>query len=221
MDLIIIVFFQFSLFTNTHTHSTHTFITHCHIATNERKHIIFCHIHHNLITCITIFVDAFERRGLPRPCTSQAGKDTMNWRNVARLLLVSLLTAVVSGQTNEFVDTTCNCSDVPKDPSRIFIAGIMDENAYPWCPDLFEFTVQQINQGRWGALDESQSQYVEYSFRNEECDEFTILREYWDLRTLYGVGAIDGVVGGRCSGATLCLARVTGKGCAQYGLLKY
>jgi hypothetical protein len=164
----------------------------------------------------------------------------MNSAKVVSLLLVLSLTAVVSGQTNELNGTTpitcgvnteldgstneCICIDgvAPDDPSRIYIAGLMDETAFPWCRDLFEFTVEQINQGRWGALNKSQSQYLEYSFGNEDCEDVsTVLREYWNLRTENGNKVMDGVVGCRCSGPSLALARITGKSRSRYSLLKW
>lgn len=160
---------------------------------------------------------------------------TMTSKNVVRLLFMMSLTTVGSGQSSggenvtdaassgitcglntELDESTnqCYCSaieDRPEDPSRIYIAGLMDENAFPWCRDLFEFTVEQINLGRWGALNQSESQTLEYSFRNTECSEFMVLKEYWDLRGLNGNKPMDGVVGERCSDASITLGRICGK----------
>jgi hypothetical protein len=143
---------------------------------------------------------------------------------VLRLLLAVLVTEIVAGQGSVINDTTtcgantvldgatnqCFCvgNELPEDPSRIYIAGLMDADVFDWCPDIFEFTVEQINQGRWGLLNQ---QYLNYTFRNSKGDETIVVKEYWDLRKENGNKAMDGVVGERSSGASLSLARITGK----------
>ena len=51
-------------------------------------------------------------------------------------------------------------------PNVIKLAGIYDTTAYYWSPDIFEVTVDLINQGWWGALPNTKDYRLEYSLEN-------------------------------------------------------
>lgn len=121
---------------------------------------------------------------------------------------------VLDGSANQCV---CTSSALEDDASRIYLAGLMDTTSYSWCPDIFEFTVEQINQGRWTALLNPATQTLEYSLRNSNCDESTAVREYWDLRKQNGNRPMHGIIGARCSGASTSLARISGESVNLYG----
>lgn len=90
---------------------------------------------------------------------------------------------------------------------EIYLAGIMDTTSYTWCPDVFEFTVERLNEGYKNILSGNQS--LSYTLVNSNCDETTAVTEYWKLRTLHGNQPPDGIVGARCSGASVSLARIS------------
>ena len=101
--------------------------------------------------------------------------------------------------------------DVPQydeDPNLITLAGIIDTTTYTWAPDIFHVTVSLLNQGEWNVLPPDTR--IEYQLGNSNCDETTAVRTYWNLRTMNGGKPMHGVVGARCSGASVSLARISG-----------
>lgn len=48
----------------------------------------------------------------------------------------------------------------------INLAGIYDTTVYTWSPDIFEVTVDLINQGWWGALPNTIDYRLDYSLEN-------------------------------------------------------
>jgi Receptor family ligand binding region len=96
------------------------------------------------------------------------------------------------------------------DPNTLLVAGIIDTTTFTWIPDIFDFTIQLINQGTWrddilnGFGPSDGDLKLTYAIRNSACNETTAVRAYWDLRD----DAPYGVIGARCSGATIALARI-------------
>jgi ABC-type branched-subunit amino acid transport system substrate-binding protein len=98
-----------------------------------------------------------------------------------------------------------------EDPSVIYIGGIYDTTNYEWAPDIFEVTVRLLNQGWWDALPQDQDAVtLVYTLLNSNCDETTAVRSYWDLRTANGNVPPHGLIGARCSGPSIQLARIAG-----------
>jgi len=89
----------------------------------------------------------------------------------------------------------------------IKLAGIFDTTEYDWSPDIFDITVELINRGWWDALPNTLNYRLEYTLENSNCDETTAARSWWKTRTANGDQPVDGLVGARCSGATVALAR--------------
>lgn len=97
--------------------------------------------------------------------------------------------------------------------NTIFLAGVMDTDAYTWSSDIFEYTVQSINAGDWDHVAPGYSPNgirLDYALANSMCDETTAVREYWDIRSANQNVPPHGVIGARCSGASISLARITG-----------
>lgn len=120
----------------------------------------------------------------------------------------------ICGRGTVYSNITAECvcgTDIPQDdedPNLITLAGIMDTTTYTWIPDIFDVTVGLLNAGVWNVLPPGIR--LEYQLRNANCDETTAVRSYWDLRTINGGKPMDGIVGARCSGASMSLARMSG-----------
>ena len=114
--------------------------------------------------------------------------------------------AFVAGQG----ENNCSCSDPSDDPNIITLAGIFDLTAYSWGRDVFDVTVQLLHQGHWGILNVTIGPKIKYYMRDTQCDEITATRKYWDVRTENGNRPPQGIVGCRCSGASMGLAKVSG-----------
>jgi ABC-type branched-subunit amino acid transport system substrate-binding protein len=83
----------------------------------------------------------------------------------------------------------------------IRIAGIYDLAKFPWGRDIFEFTIEKLR-AEYGYED------LTYDLADGKCDETSAVRGYWDLRT--NNVPVHGIVGARCSGASVSLARIAG-----------
>ena len=107
--------------------------------------------------------------------------------------------------------SSCFCTpdtNDSNDPSLIKLAGIVDTTAYDWAEDVFDVTVQLLNQGAWGVVPPNMT--ISYSLENGNCDPTTAAQAWWKLRTENGNQPLDGIVGARCSGASVTLARLSG-----------
>ena len=117
---------------------------------------------------------------------------------------------VFNPQNNQCV---CAASQ-PLDSGRIYLGGLLDLNSYPWGPDIFKFTVQQINNNNFPILDRSKfpnnNAAVEYSLKDSKCSENVAVQEYWKLRQELGNRPPHGLIGARCSGASVSVARISG-----------
>jgi hypothetical protein len=108
------------------------------------------------------------------------------------------------------------------DPNTIYLAGItpVDDEDFVWVEDIFNYTVQLINQGawRWGNSDTfapglfggDNGLTLIYDLENSDCSEILSVRRYWALRAANGNVPPHGVIGDRCSGASISLSRITG-----------
>ncbi|CAB9504946.1 TCDD-inducible poly [ADP-ribose] polymerase [Seminavis robusta] len=119
-----------------------------------------------------------------------------------KLLTGFLVMSLVVGSTSQglYFDN--------EDQTVIKLAGLFDTSNYVWGPDVFAVTVQLINQGWWDVLNPGDR--LEYDLRNTACDETTAVRSYWGLRSANGNKPMHGIIGARCSGASISLARVAG-----------
>ena len=131
------------------------------------------------------------------------------------LLFVWLGACTAKGQLD--LKSNCSCSDVEEqqdDPNVITLAGIFDLTVYDWGRDVFDVTVQLLQQGKWGVLPagttSTTATRIEYYLQDTQCDEITAIRRYWDVRTENGDRPPQGIVGCRCSGASMGLAKVSG-----------
>ena len=103
------------------------------------------------------------------------------------------------------------------DPSTIYLAGLMDLGSYPWASDIMECTVQQINNDYFSVFDRSSisssttKQTVQVLVKDSQCSENKAVQGYWDIRQdVLGGRPPDGIVGARCSGASVTVARISG-----------
>lgn len=92
----------------------------------------------------------------------------------------------------------------------IYLTGLLD-SSYWWVEDIFGFTVQAYNEGFFTDANGNplNNRRLTYDLADSACDEMEAVRAYWRLRTENGNTPPDGVVGCRCSGASLSLARLT------------
>jgi ABC-type branched-subunit amino acid transport system substrate-binding protein len=105
-----------------------------------------------------------------------------------------------------------NCDNaVVNDTDTIYIAGIVDTGIFPWTEELFNITVSLLNNRGNGFFDDifvdSKTTTIEYAIANDDCDETAAAQAYWKMRRIHGY-PIHGIVGSRCSGASISLARL-------------
>lgn len=119
----------------------------------------------------------------------------------------------------EFGDefTSCVCSEAAAtttqdllDPSIIYIGGLMDLGSYTWCKDIFDFTVEKINERQLWPDALPAPFVLKHDLKDSRCDESTAVQQYWALRTENGLQPPHGIIGARCSGASTSLARISG-----------
>ncbi|CAJ1958166.1 unnamed protein product [Cylindrotheca closterium] len=88
--------------------------------------------------------------------------------------------------------------------TAVSIAGIFDTSSFSWGEDIFNFAVTRIKNQN-AAYQNLNSTVVDAA-----CDETTAVRAYWKLRTENFDVPVHGIVGARCSGASVSLARIAG-----------
>mmetsp|Transcript_21478 Transcript_21478/g.52918 ORF Transcript_21478/g.52918 Transcript_21478/m.52918 type:complete len:924 (-) Transcript_21478:2660-5431(-) len=86
----------------------------------------------------------------------------------------------------------------------VTIAGIFDTSSFFWGEHFFNFTVAKLKSEN-PAYQSLNSVVVDAA-----CDETTAVRAYWKLRTDNNNVPVHGIVGARCSGASVSLARIAG-----------
>ena len=86
------------------------------------------------------------------------------------------------------------------------LAGILDLSNYEWAEAVFEVTVDLLNDKTDGFFDSELGALgpITYQIRDSACDPYKALSEYVDLRPVHGV------IGARCSGASIPLAWLGG-----------
>ena len=91
----------------------------------------------------------------------------------------------------------------------IRILGLFDTQNWEWGEELFNYTMQMINDPTDGWHDElsMNTSFIEYHVRNSACDGSTASKEYWAHRTENG-GPPHGLMGCRCSSSSISSARV-------------
>lgn len=99
---------------------------------------------------------------------------------------------------------------------RIFIAGVFDTVVFDWGFEIFNLTVSLLNNRTDGFHDDifPDGTLIEFDVVNDDCDDTKATQAYWSLRN--GTSIVDdsgsnemhGVVGSRCSGASIAIARI-------------
>ena len=157
---------------------------------------------------------------------------------VAALLFVSALTAdgtlspstIACGQGTFLENDLCVCESKNQEESFlarklqgggttldddivVSLAGVFDTINFDWGEEIFNFTVSLINNKTDGWHDDIDNILVDWEIANADCDAVQAGKAYWDLRTraLEKTGrGLQGVVGCRCSGASMAVAQIAG-----------
>jgi ABC-type branched-subunit amino acid transport system substrate-binding protein len=95
--------------------------------------------------------------------------------------------------------------------SVVNIAVLFDTaNTFDWARQIIDFTFTLLNDHTDGWHDEifPDGTIINYRISDPVCDETAAARAYWDLRNEWD-GIVHGVVGPRCSGASIAVGRIT------------
>ncbi len=95
--------------------------------------------------------------------------------------------------------------------SVVNIAVLFDTaNTFDWARQIIDFTFTLLNDHTDGWHDEifPDGTIINYRISDPVCDETAAARAYWDLRNEWD-GIVHGVVGCRCSGASIAVGRIT------------
>ncbi|KAI2502805.1 hypothetical protein MHU86_11629 [Fragilaria crotonensis] len=95
--------------------------------------------------------------------------------------------------------------------SVVNIAVLFDTaNTFDWARQIIDFTFALINDHTDGWHDEvfADGTRIDYRIADPVCDETAAAKAYWDVRNEWG-GIVHGVVGCRCSGASIAVGRIT------------
>lgn len=82
------------------------------------------------------------------------------------LFLPLMLATFVSSQDGDLELMAEGGASAAGGVNVINLAGIYDTTVYTWSPEIFEVTVDLINQGWWGALPNTDEYRLEYSLEN-------------------------------------------------------
>ena len=138
----------------------------------------------------------------------------------------NVVPTVIADTTTSTTTTTTTTNT-----TRIRIAGIFDTTNYDWSPDIFQVTVEMINQGEWDVLPPNYE--VVYELEDSSCNDMKAVQAYWDMfhRTIHqqdnptctsssnsATDSVDplerqrfhAIVGPRCSGSAIAMARFAG-----------
>jgi ABC-type branched-subunit amino acid transport system substrate-binding protein len=117
--------------------------------------------------------------------------------------------------------TACESSLLGSDDDlkTVHIAGILDTGNFHWADEIFNVTISLLNNRSDGFHDDiflDETVTIEYELANDDCEETAATRAYWDLRRTTEGAPIHGIVGSRCSGASIAVARIASlEGVAQ------
>eukprot|EP00579_Thalassiosira_antarctica_P016237 CAMPEP_0201944724 /NCGR_PEP_ID=MMETSP0903-20130614/53539_1 /ASSEMBLY_ACC=CAM_ASM_000552 /TAXON_ID=420261 /ORGANISM="Thalassiosira antarctica, Strain CCMP982" /LENGTH=763 /DNA_ID=CAMNT_0048487777 /DNA_START=171 /DNA_END=2460 /DNA_ORIENTATION=- len=106
----------------------------------------------------------------------------------------------------------------PRDKERklvndnIRILGLFDTENWDWGEELFDYTMSMINDSNDGWQDDilGNGTYLEWDVKNSACDGITALRAYWADRTDNNDVPPHGLLGCRCSAASISSANLAG-----------
>ncbi len=107
---------------------------------------------------------------------------------------------------------SCTCAaDYNPNDNELYIAGLFNIDAYEFGADIFNFTIELINNKYDGWYDDilPNGMKVISTIRNSKCDATNALSSYWDLERHWGK-PLHGVIGCSCSGASKAVARIAG-----------
>ena len=129
-------------------------------------------------------------------------------RLVARSLFPFLVLLSFSFQPSSIVVAQGTGAD------NIYIAGILDVESFDWAPALTTATVEMLNDGVLTSITDTSNipvfdTNIRYALSNSACDPTTATTVYWEARQDNGESKPDGIVGARCSGASVSLARIS------------
>jgi len=114
----------------------------------------------------------------------------------------------------------CNCNtskiifeeerDIVHDYIRLL--GLFDTDNFDWGKELFDYTMSMINDPDDGWQDGilKNDTFVDWDVKNAACDGTEASRAYWDDRTNHSGVPPHGIVGCRCSAASISVANVAG-----------
>lgn len=88
------------------------------------------------------------------------------------------------------------------------LAFVIDEAFKAWDEDLVKYVIQMLNDKTDGWYDDlfSDGTTIEYEFRHASCEPSSSSLAYWDMRSDWNGTAPHGVIGARCSSASMELA---------------
>jgi hypothetical protein len=124
-------------------------------------------------------------------------------------LLGSIEAALTCDAAFDYETDMCNCEIIEETANssikEVYIAGLFDTESYYWGPEIFNFTVSLINNHTNGWNDEifDDETFLKWRVANTACDASVAARAYWGLRTENGGVPMHGIVGARCSGASI------------------
>ena len=95
------------------------------------------------------------------------------------------------------------------DNEIIKLAGVFDLTNYDWGPDLIAVTERLINDGEWGIITPDTAVRIAFDLADTNCDQTTAINSYWEVRERNGNQPVHGVIGCRCSSASMGLARIS------------
>jgi hypothetical protein len=115
------------------------------------------------------------------------------------------------GTTLDSDTDVCLCeSDLAassNDTKSVYIAGLFDTENFDWGREIFETTCSLINNHSDGWNDDilNDGTVLKCKVADTKCDGTVAARAYWDLRKENGGVPMHGIVGARCSGASITL----------------
>jgi hypothetical protein len=125
------------------------------------------------------------------------------------ILLRSTDAALTCGEGTalDFETDVCFCEIEEESSTEVYIAGLFDTESYDWGQEIFNFTVSLINNHTDGWNDDifDDGTFLKFDVANTACDASVAATAYWDLRTENGGVPMHGIVGARCSSASIGL----------------